>query len=179
MHFSDICRVGGSQPVVFSYVSEFFTERQRGPIVIILASCWQPGIIYTGMYGHGSSSLGCPWLKMSTVVSRSLGMGVCRYYHISSCQEPTIVIFLQLSYVFSVFFTLLVVPFIKLTWPSNSLACYLPPNHAHFSCCSLIAPTFSVGHFISAKLYCGIINQDSTLVVCSNGRCYFTSNTAV
>ena len=40
--------VGGSQPIVFSYVSEFFTEKQRGPMVIILASCWQPGIIFTG-----------------------------------------------------------------------------------------------------------------------------------
>lgn len=40
--------VGGSQPIVFSYVSEFFTEKQRGPMIIILASCWQPGIIFTG-----------------------------------------------------------------------------------------------------------------------------------
>ena len=68
MHFSDICRVGGSQPVVFSYVSEFFTERQRGPVVIILASCWQPGIIYTGV--------SMDRLKMSTLVTRSLGMGI-------------------------------------------------------------------------------------------------------
>ena len=43
----------------------------------------------------------------------------------------------------------------------------------------LIAPAFSVLHFVSAKLYCGIINLDSTLVVCSNGRCYFTSNTLI
>ena len=42
--------------------------------------------------------------------------------------------------------------------------------------CSLSALAFGVGHFVvSAELYCGIINQDSTLVVCSNGRCYFTS----
>ena len=40
--------VGGSQPIVFSYVSEFFTEKQKGPVIIILASCWQPGIIFTG-----------------------------------------------------------------------------------------------------------------------------------
>ena len=85
----------------------------------------------------------------------------------------------HISTYFQCFFTLLVVLFIEVTWPSNSLACYLLPNHAHFSCCSLIAPTFSVGHFVSAKLYCGIINQDSTLVVYCNGRCYFTSNTAV
>jgi len=28
-----------------------------------------------------------------------------------------------------------------------SLACYLLSDCARFSCCSLIAPTFSVGHF--------------------------------
>ena len=43
--------VGGSQPIVFAYVSEFFTEKQRGPMIILLASCWQPGIIFTGRYG--------------------------------------------------------------------------------------------------------------------------------
>jgi len=31
---------------------------------------------------------------------------------------------------------------------------------------SPVALAFSVAHFVSAKLYCGIINQDSTLVVC-------------
>ncbi len=46
---SCVCSVGGSQPVVFSYVSEFFTEKQRGPVVILLASCWQPGIIFTAL----------------------------------------------------------------------------------------------------------------------------------
>lgn len=35
-------------PVVFSYVSEFFTEKQTGPIVVITAACWQPGIAFTG-----------------------------------------------------------------------------------------------------------------------------------
>ena len=55
----------------------------------------------------------------------------------------------------------------------------LAPNPACFSCCSPIVPTFRVGHFVSAKLYCGIINQDSTRVICSNGRCYFTSNTLI
>ncbi len=40
--------VGGSVPVVFSYVSEFFTEKQTGPIVVITAACWQPGIAFTG-----------------------------------------------------------------------------------------------------------------------------------
>jgi len=59
------------------------------------------------------------------------------------------------------------------------LACYLLPNHIYFSCCSPIVPAFGMGHFVLPKLYCGIINQDSTLVVCSNGRCYFTSNTLV
>jgi len=39
-------------------------------------------------------------------------------------------------------------------------------------------PAFSVGHFVSVKLYCGILNQESTLVICSN-RCYFTSNRLV
>ena len=42
-------RVGGSQPVAFSYVSEFFTEKMRGPMIIILASCWQPGIIFVAL----------------------------------------------------------------------------------------------------------------------------------
>lgn len=42
--------VGGSQPIVFSYVSEFFSEKQRGPVIVILASCWQPGIIFTGRW---------------------------------------------------------------------------------------------------------------------------------
>ena len=42
--------VGGSQPIVFSYVSEFFTEKLRGPMIILLAACWQPGIIFTGTY---------------------------------------------------------------------------------------------------------------------------------
>ena len=42
-------RVGGSIPIVFSYVSEFFTEKQRGPVVILLTSCWQPGIIFTAL----------------------------------------------------------------------------------------------------------------------------------
>ena len=46
---SFLCSVGGSQPIVFSYISEFFTEKQRGPMIIILASCWQPGIIFTGI----------------------------------------------------------------------------------------------------------------------------------
>ncbi len=35
--------------MVFSFVSEFFTEKQRGPMVILLASCWQPGIIFTAL----------------------------------------------------------------------------------------------------------------------------------
>jgi len=32
--------------------------------------------------------------------------------------------------------------------------------------CSPVALGFSVARFVSVKLYCGIINQDSTLVVC-------------
>ena len=55
----------------------------------------------------------------------------------------------------------------------------LLPDRACFSCCSLIKSVFCVAHFIPAKLYCGIINQDSTLVICSNGRCYFTSDTRI
>ena len=33
---------------MFSYLSEFFLEKHRGPLIIILSSLWQPGIIYTG-----------------------------------------------------------------------------------------------------------------------------------
>jgi len=42
------------------------------------------------------------------------------------------------------------------------LTCYLLRKHAHFSCCSPITPAFSVGRFVSAKLHCGMTNQDST-----------------
>ena len=35
--------------MMFSYVSEFFTEKKRGPVIVILASCWQPGIIFTAL----------------------------------------------------------------------------------------------------------------------------------
>jgi len=55
--------------------------------------------------------------------------------------------------------------------------------------CSLIAPASTAAarsHLTlvwdictSETVYCGIINQDSTVVLCSNGRCYFTTNTLV
>ena len=48
--------------------------------------------------------------------------------------------------------------FFVLSYSSSLLACYLLPNPALFSCCSPIAPTFSVRHFLSVKLYCGIIH---------------------
>ena len=52
------------------------------------------------------------------------------------------------------------------------LELYSLPDCAHFCCRSSIVPTFSVGHLVSVKLYCRIINQDSTLVVYSNARCF-------
>ena len=39
--------VGGSIPVAFSYFCEFFTKKTRGPFVIILATFWVIGQIYT------------------------------------------------------------------------------------------------------------------------------------
>jgi len=44
------------------------------------------------------------------------------------------------------------------------ITCYWLLDHTHFSCCSPITPAFSVGHFVSVKLYWVIINQDCTLV---------------
>jgi len=38
------------------------------------------------------------------------------------------------------------------------LACYLLPDCVRFSYYSVVVPTFNVGHFVSAKLYRGIIN---------------------
>ena len=41
--------VGGSIPVAFSYFCEFFTKKTRGPFVIILATFWVIGQIYTAV----------------------------------------------------------------------------------------------------------------------------------
>lgn len=41
--------VGGSFPVVFSYFSEFFSRKSRGPFVIILASFWILGSIFAAL----------------------------------------------------------------------------------------------------------------------------------
>ena len=41
--------VGGSIPVAFSYFCEFFTKKTRGPFVIILATFWVIGQIYTAL----------------------------------------------------------------------------------------------------------------------------------
>ena len=48
-HSLALFRVGGSMPVVFSYFSEYFTPRKKGPFVIILASFWMLGQIYTAL----------------------------------------------------------------------------------------------------------------------------------
>ncbi len=41
--------VGGSLPIVTSYVSEFVTEKQRGPFLVVVSSFWLPGNVYTGI----------------------------------------------------------------------------------------------------------------------------------
>ena len=42
-------RVGGSFPVVFSYYSEFFSRKSRGPFVIILAAFWILGSLFAAL----------------------------------------------------------------------------------------------------------------------------------
>ena len=67
------------------------------------------------------------------------------------------------------------------TWPLSCF-CQLHSTIARFAHLLLApqsCPLLVWDIFVSAKLYCGIINQDSTRVVCSNGRCCFTSNTLV
>ena len=46
-------RVGGSLPVVFSYFSEYFTPRKKGPLIIVLASFWMLGQVYTALLAWG------------------------------------------------------------------------------------------------------------------------------
>ena len=41
--------VGGSMPVVFSYYSEYYSRRWRGPFVITLASFWIIGSIFAAL----------------------------------------------------------------------------------------------------------------------------------
>jgi VNT family MFS transporter (synaptic vesicle glycoprotein 2) len=41
--------VGGSFPVVFSYFSEFFSRKSRGPFVIVLAAFWILGSVFAAL----------------------------------------------------------------------------------------------------------------------------------
>ena len=58
-HSLALFRVGGSMPVVFSYFSEYFTPRKKGPLVIILASFWMLGQIYTALLAWALLSRPC------------------------------------------------------------------------------------------------------------------------
>ena len=42
-------RVGGSLPVAFSYFCEFFSKKNRGPFVIILAGFWTFGSVFAAI----------------------------------------------------------------------------------------------------------------------------------
>ena len=44
-----IFRVGGSLPVAFSYFCEFFSKKNRGPFVIILAGFWTFGSVFAAV----------------------------------------------------------------------------------------------------------------------------------
>ena len=59
LHFRFFCRVGGSLPVVFSYFSEFFSSKKKGPVVIVLASFWMVGQVYTALLAWGLLSNPC------------------------------------------------------------------------------------------------------------------------
>ena len=41
--------VGGSLPVAFSYFCEFFSKKNRGPFVIILAGFWTFGSVFAAV----------------------------------------------------------------------------------------------------------------------------------
>ena len=42
-------RVGGSLPIAFSYFCEFFSKKNRGPFVIILAGFWTLGSVFAAV----------------------------------------------------------------------------------------------------------------------------------
>jgi MFS family permease len=44
-----MCSVGGSLPVAFSYFCEFFSKKNRGPFVIILAGFWTFGSVFAAV----------------------------------------------------------------------------------------------------------------------------------
>lgn len=43
---SDLCRIGGSIPIVFSYYSEFLSQEKRGEHLSWLCMFWMIGGIY-------------------------------------------------------------------------------------------------------------------------------------
>ena len=52
-------RVGGSIPVIFSYFSEFFSKKRRGPFIIILSMFWTVGQVYTALLAWLVIPRGC------------------------------------------------------------------------------------------------------------------------
>ena len=49
LSFLSHCSVGGSLPVAFSYFCEFFSKKNRGPFVIILAGFWTLGSVFAAV----------------------------------------------------------------------------------------------------------------------------------
>ena len=52
-------RVGGSIPVIFSYFSEFFSNKKRGPFIVILSMFWTVGQVYTALLAWLVIPRGC------------------------------------------------------------------------------------------------------------------------
>jgi len=52
-------RVGGSIPVIFSYFTEFFSKKKRGPFIIILSMFWVVGQVYTAVLAWLVIPRGC------------------------------------------------------------------------------------------------------------------------
>ncbi|XP_065883806.1 synaptic vesicle glycoprotein 2C-like [Dysidea avara] len=51
--------VGGSIPVIFSYFSEFFSNKKRGPFIVILSMFWTVGQVYTALLAWLVIPRGC------------------------------------------------------------------------------------------------------------------------
>lgn len=56
---SCIYRVGGSLPVIFSYFTEFFSKKKRGPFIIMLSMFWTIGQVYTALLAWLVIPRGC------------------------------------------------------------------------------------------------------------------------
>ena len=120
-------RVGGSQPVVFSYVSEFFTEKMRGPVIIILASCWQPGIIFAALMawlllGSGAGDSINFYLGSLHIVHWRIFLVICT---VPSFVSATCLIFLTETpaFLYQVSYTLTKVPVFELQSLQKKIEC--------------------------------------------------------